>query len=319
MRRRALLVGIGVAAVARHPARADTLKVVGILAPGPLRPIVGFKQRLSDLGWAEGRKVQFEERWAWGDDGRYVPLAAELAALPVDTVVTWSTPAALAAKKATGKIPIVMATIADPIVVGVVAGLSHPEGNITGFSSQNFDLEEKRFELLREIAPALRHIAMLGNAGNPYSMVAVKRVSELASAAGLRFDEINVDLEGGLAAGLEKLRKANPGGALVAAAPALFPYHHPIAEFMAASRIPAVYPYREFAESGGLLVYATNFEDLFRQAAGYVDKVLRGTPPGELPVQQATMFELVLNIRAAKAIGLSIPQSLFARADEVIE
>ena len=319
MRRRELLVAAGAVALYRRPARAQAVKVVGILAPGALRPIASFKQRLSELGWAEGRNVRFEDRWAEGDDARYVPLAAELTAQPVDAILTWSTPAVLAAKKATATIPIVMATVADPVGVGAVASLARPGGNITGFSSQNFELEEKRFELLRELVPGLRHLAMLGNAGNPYSLMAVKRIREVSTAAGLGFMEINLDQAGGLEGGLAKLREARPEAALVAAAPALFPYRKPIAEFMAANRIPAVYPFREFAEAGGLLVYATNFDDLFRHAAEYVDKVLRSALPGELPVQQAATFELVINMRAAKAIGLTIPPLLLARADEVIE
>lgn len=320
MRRRTLLAGVAAAAaVAGRGAKAEPAKVVGILAPGPLRPIASFKRRLSELGRADGRNIRFEERWAEADDTRYAALAVELAALPVDAIMTWSTPAVLAAKKATTTIPIVMAAIADPVGIGAVASLARPGGNITGFSSQNFELEEKRFELLRELVPGLRNLAILGNAGNPYSLIATKRIAELAAAAKLRFTEINLDEAGGLESGLDKLRDPHPDGALIPGVPALYPYRKPIAEFMAANRIPAVYPFREFAEAGGLLVYATNFDDLSRQAAEYVDKILRGTPPGELPVQQAATFELIINMRAAKAIGLAIPPVVLARADEVIE
>ena len=164
----------------------------------------------------------------------------------------------------------------------------------------------------------MRSLAILGNAANPYSRLAIKRLSDLSDAAGLRVEEVDLQA-GALESGLDKLRRTHPDGALVAAVPALFPFRKPIAEFMAANRIAAVYPFREFAEAGGLLVYATNFDDLFRQAAGYVDKVLRGTSPGELPVQQASTFELVVNMQAAKALGLRIPHTILARADEVIE
>ncbi len=319
MRRRVLLAAFAATALAGRPAMAETAKVLGVLAPGPLRPIATFKRRLSELGWVDGRNIRFEDRWGEGDDARYVALAAELAALPVDAVMTWGTPAVLAAKRATTTIPIVMATIADPVGVGAVASLAHPGGNVTGFSSQNFELEEKRFELLRELVPGLRAVAMLGNAGNPYSVIAVRRIGDLSKAAGLRFAEVNLDEAGGLEGGLDKLRGAHPDGALIAAAPALFPYRKPIVEFMAANRIPAIYPFREFAEAGGFVVYATNFDDLFRQAAAYVDKVLKGTAPGELPVQQAATFELVINMRVAKALALTIPPVLLARANEVIE
>lgn len=319
MRRRELLAAFGAALLWRQAATAETAKIVGILAPSPLRPIASFKQRLSEIGWIEGRNIRFEDRWAEGDDARYGALAAELAAIPVDAILTWGTPAVLAGKQATATIPIVMATVADPVGVGAVASLAHPGGNVTGFSSQNFELEEKRFELLRELVPGLRHIAILGNAGNPYSVMAVSRIREMAENAGLRLDDINVDEAGGLESGLQKLHQLHPDGALAAAAPALFPYRKRIAEFMAENRIPAVYPFPEFAEAGGLLVYATNFDDLFRRAAGYVDKVLRGTPPGELPVQQAATFKLVINLKAAKALDLTIPTAILARADEVIE
>jgi putative ABC transport system substrate-binding protein len=143
--------------------------IVGILAPGPLRPIASFKQRLRELGWIEGRNIRFEDRWAEEDDTRYGALAAELTAIPVDAILTWSTPAVLAAKLASTRVPIVMGAIADPIGVGAVSSLAHPGGNVTGFSTQNFELEEKRFELLRELVPRMARIAMLGNAANPYS------------------------------------------------------------------------------------------------------------------------------------------------------
>src|SRR5204862_232566 len=162
------------------PAAAATIKRIGVLAPGPLRPIDSLKRRLRELGWSEGENIRFENRWAEGDDSRYEPLPVELAALPVDAIVTWSTPAVLAARRATTTIPIVMAAVADPIGIGAVASLARPGGNVTGFSSQNFELEEKRLELLRELAPAVARIVMLGNAGNAYSALALKRVTPLA-------------------------------------------------------------------------------------------------------------------------------------------
>jgi ABC-type uncharacterized transport system substrate-binding protein len=318
MTRRELLLSAAAAAFS-VPAFADAVKIVGILAPGPLRPIQSFKQRLAELGWAVGRTLRFEERWGEGDDNRYGSFAAELVKVPVDVMLTWGTPAALAAKQATTAIPVVMATIADPVGVGVVTSLSRPGGNITGFSSQNYELEEKRFELLRELVPGLRSLVILGNAANPYSRIALARVGNLAAAAGLRFEGVNLDEAGGLDGALDKLRRAKPEGVLVAAVPALFPLRKPIVEFVADNRIPAVYPFPEFAEVGGLAVYSTNFEELFRSSADYVDKVLRGTPPGELPVQQAATFKLVLNMRAARKLGLVIPPALIARADEVID
>jgi len=292
---------------------------VGVLAPGPLRPIASFKRRMRELGWVEGQNIRFEDRWAGGDDTRYDELATALVALPVDAILTWSTPAVLAAKRATTKIPIVMGAIADPVGVGAVSGLARPGGNITGFSSQNFELEEKRLELLHELVPGIARVALLGNAANQYSAKATRRVEGLAQVAGLGFAAVDIDAAGGLENALERLRSAHPDGVLVASVPVLLLYCEPIIAFMTANRIPAVYPWPEFAEAGGLAVYSTNFDDLFRQAAGYMDRILKGTSPGDLPVQQATTFQLVINLKTAEALGLTVPPSILARATEVIE
>ena len=292
---------------------------VGVLAPGPLRPIASFKRRMRELGWVEGQNIRFEDRWAGGDDTRYDELATALVALPVDAILTWSTPAVLAAKRATTKIPIVMGAIADPVGVGAVSGLARPGGNITGFSSQNFELEEKRLELLHELVPGIARVALLGNAANQYSAKATRRVEGLAQVAGLGFAAVDIDAAGGLENALERLRSAHPDGVLVASVPVLLLYCEPIIAFMTANRIPAVYPWPEFAEAGGLAVYSTNFDDLFRQPAGYMDRILKGTSPGDLPVQQATTFQLVINLKTAEALGLTVPPSILARATEVIE
>jgi putative tryptophan/tyrosine transport system substrate-binding protein len=304
------------AAAAQQPAK---VRRIGVLAPGPLRPIASFKERLRELGWIEGTNIRFEDRWAEIDDTRYGALAAELAALPVDAILTWSTPAVLAAKRATTVIPIVMGAVGDPVEIGAVSSLAHPGGNITGFSTQNLELEGKRFELLHELVPGLGRLVMLGSAANPYSALAMNRLRDLAEPAGLNFQGIEIDAAGGLESGLDEVRRARPDGVLVASVPALFPHRKPIVDFMEANRLPAVYPFREFAQAGGLVVYATNFDDLFRQAAAYVDKVLRGASPGDLPVQQAATFELLVNLSTAKALGLTIPPAILARADEVIE
>jgi ABC-type uncharacterized transport system substrate-binding protein len=314
-----LLLGAMVAPFAAGAQQTTRVLRVGVLGPGPLRPIASFKQRLHELGWIEGRNIRFEDRWAEIDDTRYAALAAELAELRVDAILAWSTPAVLAAKRATTAIPIVMGSVGDPVAAGVVSSLAHPGGNITGFTSQNLELEGKRFELLRELVPGLRHMVMLGNAANPYSALAMKRVGDLVQTAGLQFEGVEIDARGGLESGLENVRRARPDGVLVTAVTSFFPYRRAIVEYMAANRLPAVYGFREFAEVGGLLVYATNLDDLFRQAADYVDKVLKGAPPGELPVQQAATFELLVNLSTANALGLTVSPLILARADEVIE
>ena len=319
MRRRDLLAALGAAVLARPVMAAEAAKVVGILAPGPLRPIDSFKAELHRRGWTEGQNIRFEPRWAGGDDNRYATLAAELAGLPADVILTWSTPAVLAAKRASRTIPIVMGAIADPVGVGAVASLSRPGGNVTGFSTQNYELEAKRLELLREFVPGMARIAFLGNTANPYAINALQQLHAMAERGGLKSDSVMLDMPGALESGLAQLMRTHPDAVLVVAAPALFPYRQTIVEFMAQHRVPAIYPFREFAEAGGLIAYATNFDDLFRQAADYVDKILRGASPGELPVQQAATFELVINQKTAGALGLAIPTMLLVRADEVIE
>ena len=301
---------------------AEKVYRVGVLAPRGLRPIETFKEHLGKLGWKEGQNIRFDYRSAEGDDMRQPTLAAELVALPVDLILTWGTPATLAASQATAMIPIVIGSIGDPVTVGAVSNLGHPGGNVTGFASQAFELEEKRFELLRDLVPGMARIVMLGNTGNTYADLAIKRVGILVEAAGLKFDGIKIDPANGLESGLEAVRRARPDGVLMAAGPAFFNFpqvYRRIVAFMAANRLPAIYSNREFVEAGGLIAYATNFDDLMRQAAGYVDKILKGALPGELPVQQAATFELLVNATTAKALGLTIPPLILARANEVIE
>ncbi len=242
-------------------------------------------------------------------------------ALPVDLILTWGTPATLAAKQATTTIPIVMGSIGDPVAVGVVPSLAHPGGNVTGFASQSFELEEKRFEMLRELVPNMTRLVMLGNIGNAYADLAMKRVKTLADAAGLKFEGVKIDPTNDLASGFDAVRRARPDGVLVVAVPAFNTPRvcRPMAAFMAANRLPAIYAYREPVEAGGLMAYGTNYDELFRQVAGYVDQILKGTSPGELPVQQAATFELLVNLATAKALGLTIPPLILARANEVIE
>jgi putative ABC transport system substrate-binding protein len=300
---------------------AEKVYRVGLLAPEEIRALQSFKERLGHLGWVEGKNIRFDYRSAEGDDTRQPALAAELAALPVDLILTWGTPAALAAKHATATIPIVMGAIGDPVAAGVVPNLIHPGGNVTGFSSQSFELEEKRFEMLRELVPNMTRLVMLGNIGNAYADLAMKRVKTLVDAVGLKFEGVKIDPTNDLENGFDAVRRARPDGVLVVAVPAFNTPRicRPMAAFMAANRLPAIYAYREPVEAGGLMAYGTNYDELFRQVAGYVDRILRGAPPGELPVQQAATFTLLLNLTAAKVLGLTIPPMISARADEIIE
>jgi len=299
--------------------QTGALRRVGILAPGPLKPIERLEERLGERGWLVGKTIQFEERWGGDNDLSYQKLAVELAAMPVDVIVTWSTPAVLAAKAATTSIPIVMGAVADPLGVGAVSNLARPGGNVTGFSTQNFELEEKRLELLRELVPQADRIAALGNANNPYVSNAAQRLTRIAAAAGLEFQAILADISNGLEEAFAQVKAFEPKAVIVISSPALFPHRAKVVEVMTASRLPTIYPFPEFAEGGGLISYATNYEDLFRQAADYVDKILRGAVVGELPVQQASSFRFVVNLKAAQAIGLTIPLTFISRATEIID
>ena len=316
----ALLAALLMAADHRTSAEEATKMVrIGVLASAEQHPIQSFKERLRELGWIEGKNVRFDYRWAEGDDTRQPALAAELVALPVDLILTWGTAATVAAKRATTTIPVVMGSAGDPVKANIVSSLARPGGNVTGFSSQSLELEGKRLEIMRELLPSIARVAMLGNTPNPYIDLAMDSVEHLATAAGLKFDAVKIDSANGLGAGLDVVREAHPDAVLVAAATAFFPYRKAIVEFMADNRLPAIYGFPEFAEAGGLISYSTNFDELFRQAAGYADRILRGASPGELPVQQAAIFRLLINLTAAKALGLTVPRMILGRADELIE
>jgi putative tryptophan/tyrosine transport system substrate-binding protein len=319
-RRVVLLTGAAAAlasrVVAEEPAR---LMRIGILAAAPAQPIDSFRERLRELGWSEGQNVEFDYRWAESDDTRYRALAAELAARKVDLILTWGTPAALAAKEATGTIPIVMGAIGTTVDNTVVPDLAHPGGNITGFSSQNVEIAGKHIGLLKDLVPGIRRVAVLSNAANPAAPVGFRYAETAAKAAGLTLDNIQIRDASDLETALPALSRAHPDAVSLIADTVLLAQRRRIVEFMMASRLPAIYPYPEFAEAGGLISYSPDFDDLFRQAAVYVDKILRGTNPGDLPVQQASKFKLVINLKTAEALGLTIPALILAQADDVIE
>jgi len=314
----ALIAGLPILPVAVL-AQSERLRRVGVLASAEQHPIQSFKERLRELGWIEGQNVRFDYRWAKADDTRQPELAAELVALQVDLILTWGTAAALAAKRATSIIPIVMGSAGDPVKAGIVTNLARPGGNVTGFSSQSLELEGKRFEIMRELLPGMARVVIVGNTPSVYVDLAMDSVERLATAAGLTFERVKIDSVSGLGLGLDAARQAHPDAVLVTASTAFFPYRRTIVGFMADNRLPAIYGFPEFAEAGGLISYSANFDELFRQAADYADKILRGATAGELPVQQATTLKLVVNLPAARTLGLAIPPLLLSRADEVIE
>jgi putative ABC transport system substrate-binding protein len=291
----------------------------GVLANEWWPPIESLREGLRELGYVEGESLRFDYRWAEGRNDRHPILAAELVALPVNVIATWGTPAALAAKGATSAIPIVMGAIGDPVRVGVVTNLARPGGNITGFSSATFEMEEKRLELLKELLSSrLSRVAVL-TTNNPALPLTIQYMQRAAAAFGVTLQPLEVREEKDFDAAFDAIRRDRPDAAMALADPFLGGHQARIAAFMADIRLPAMYAYRHAVELGGLISYATNYHHLFRRAAGYIDRILKGTSPGDLPVQQPIKFEFAINLKTARGLGLEIPATLLARADEVIE
>jgi putative ABC transport system substrate-binding protein len=326
MRRRSLLVaalvGVSAALGSANPAAAQPLPRmvrIGVLAPEPSPLLDGLRQGLRALGYVEGETVRIEYRFAEGRAERLPMLAAALVAMPVEVIVTFGTTAALAARDATSSIPIVMGALGDPVAAGLVSNLAHPGGNVTGLSSLTAETEPKRLEMLRDLLPRLARVVVLSNPINPYSAIALSRMREAAQAMRLGLDVVELARDGELGAAFSAIRAHNPDAVLVIPDQFLLRHREAIASFMAESRLPAIYAFREHVEAGGLLSYTANRYDQFRRAAVYVDKIVKGAKPGDLPVEQAAVFELSINLKAAGAIDLTIPPALLARADEVIE
>jgi putative tryptophan/tyrosine transport system substrate-binding protein len=324
MKRREFITLLGGAAASAWPIagraqQAEKSVRIGVLATLPLPPVQRFFRKLQEYGYVEGRNLRLEARFAEGDDDRYPSLAADLVAIPVDIIVTWGTPAALAAKHATTTIPIVMGAIADPMSVGIVSNLARPEGNITGFASLNADLEVKRLELLKDLLPHLARVGVLGNTANPFLEVALKNLRPTAEQLGVAIELVEIHNSDQVEGALVRLDHARPDAVLLPADNLLLTKRNEIAAALNRSKLPAVYAIREFAAAGGLIVHGANLGVLFERAAGYVDRVLKGARPADLPVQLATEFELIINLKTAAALGLNIPPAFIARADEVIE
>ena len=318
--RRKLITLLGGAAVWPIAARAQQgAHVVGILAPQPVPPIERFVRKLREYGYVEGENLRLVRRFSEGHDDRFPALAVELTAVPVGMIVTWGTPAAVAAKQATSSIPVVMGAIGDPVSVGIVSNLARPGGNITGFAGQNVDLEGKRLELLKDLLPQLSRVAMLANAANPLAHASMQNLRITAEQMRINFDIFEVHSIAEIEVALQQLNNARPDGVLIASDLLLLTRRSEIAEFLAKNKLPAVYPFREYAEVGGLMIHGANLGSLFERAAGYVDRILKGAKPADLPVQLATEFELIINLKTAAAIGLTVPPTLIARADEVLE
>jgi putative ABC transport system substrate-binding protein len=296
----------------------ERVRRIGVLANEDWPPLDGFRTGLRGSGYIEGQNLQVEYRFAQGRADRYSILATELVQLGVEVIVTSGTPATDAAKLATTTIPIVMHS-GDPIDAGIVSNLARPGGNVTGISTLAGEPESKRIELVKELIPNLSRVTMLSNPTNPYSDIAVKYARLGATALGLQLDVADISTERDIDKVLPTLSHARTEAVLVIGDPLLVSRRTQIAEFMVRNRLPSIYSFRDHVLSGGLISYSTSYHDVFRRMAGFVDKILKGANSGELPIEQPTKFELVVNLKTAKAIGLTIPESFLVRADEVIE
>jgi putative ABC transport system substrate-binding protein len=294
--------------------------VIGLLSPSPSTTrIPALFDALLELGWIEGTNVAVERRYAENRLEQLPELAAELVRLNVDVIVAMGTLGPLAARRATSTIPIVMAAAGDPLGTGLVASLARPGGNVTGMSLMAPDLGGKRLELLKELLPRLARVAVLWNAANPYPAILFKETQAAGRTLGIEIQSLEVRGPDDFNGAFELARKHGPDALITVEDPLTFSNQKRIAHFAVGEQLPSLFGLREDVAAGGLLSYGANISDLFRRAAGYVDRILKGAKPADLPVQQPTKFELVINLRSAKAIGLTVPATLVARADEVIE
>jgi|SRR5262245_11876147 len=327
VRRRELIALLGGAAAAWPlAARAQQRKIatIGYLgastasASGEGERLAAFTQRLRELGWIEGRSIAIEYRWAEGRSERFVEYAAEFVRLKVDIIVTYASPAVFAVKQITSVIPVVFAGVADPVGTGLVASLARPGGNTTGVSLQTTDIAGKRLELLREVIPGLRRLAILANTDSAGAALEMGEVQAAARALSLEVIPLEIRQAEHITSAFDTL-KGRAEALYVALDPIMSAHRVRIITLALGARLPTLLPFRAFVEAGGLMSYAPNQGDVLRRTADYVDKILRGAKPSDIPVEQPTRFDLVINVTAAKALGLEVPAALLARADEVIE
>jgi ABC-type uncharacterized transport system substrate-binding protein len=307
------------AARAQQPAKVPTIGYLGATTRSvESQRVAAFMQRLRKLGWIEGRNFAIEYRWGEGRNERFAEFAAEFVQLKVDLIVTYGTAAVLAAKQATSAIPIVFPVAGDPVGSNLVKSLARPGGNVTGLSLQKTDLADKRLELLREVVPGFRRLAIMANVGNPSPMLEMREVQATARKLGNEVATFEIRRAEDIAPVFDALK--GRADALYVCGDTLIDTNRVRIIILALGlRLPTMADFPEYVEAGGLISYGPNFPDMFRRAAGYVDKILRGAKPDDIPVEQPTKFELVINLMTAKALGLDVPTALIARADEVIE
>jgi putative ABC transport system substrate-binding protein len=326
MRRREFITVLG-GAVAGWPLstraqRSAKPPIIGYLSPTSASTegqwTAAFVRRLHELGWIEGSTVEIEYRWAEGHTERWSEFAAELVRLKVSVIVTYATPLTIAAKRATSVVPIVFAASSDPVDSGLVASLARPGGNVTSLSNQSIDAVSKRVELLRDVVPNLHRLAVLANESNPMSRRQAEEVQAAAHALGLEVAPLDVRRADDIAPAFAAL-DGRADALYVTGEPLFFNNKLTISALALKARLPDMHILREEVVAGGLLSYGASFPDLFRRAAELVDKVLRGTKPADIPVEQPTKFDLVINLKTAKALGLTISDKMLALADELIE
>jgi putative tryptophan/tyrosine transport system substrate-binding protein len=326
MKRREFIALLGGAVafwpLALHAQQLHKLPTIGYLGPNTRsldsQRLVAFLERLRALGWIEGRTIDIDYRWAEGRNERLAEFAAEFVRRNVSVIVTSATPPTVAAKQATSAIPIVFASVGDPVGAGVVESLARPGGNATGLSLQATDATGKRFDLLRDAVPGLRRLAIMANSGNASAALEMREAEATALALGLEAITSEILRGEDIASAFEVL-KGRVEAVYVCNDPLATTNRVRINTLALGMRLPTMFIAREYVEAGGLMSYGANFLDLYRRTAEFVDKILRGTKPADIPVEQPTKFDLIVNLTTAKALGLTMPSSLLARADEVIE
>ena len=321
-----VVLAAGMGWVAADPVAAQAPKTprVGFLSPagpaGPVWGIEGFRAGLRELGYIEGRNIAVEYRWAHHQFDRLPDLAADLVRLEVDVIVAVVTQASLAAGTATRTIPIVMMAVADPVGAGLVASLAHPAGNVTGTSAMTIDVVGKQLELLKEIDPGVSRAAVLWNPANAvFQALQLRQVEAASRSSGVQLQLLEASRPNDFESAFAAMRREGAQAVLVLGDPLFALHREALAQLAAKHRLLAVSGFREFAEAGGLATYGPSYFDASKRAAVYVDKILKGAKPGDLPIEQPTKFELVINLKAAQSLAVDLPPALLARADEVIE
>jgi putative tryptophan/tyrosine transport system substrate-binding protein len=324
MRRRQFIAAVGGAAAWPVVARGQqpTTPVIGVLSPevSTMSAVEGLRAGLRELGYVDARNVRFEYRWAQGRFDRLPDLAAELVRLNVDVIIAFVTQASLAAKRATATIPVVMVGVADPVGVGLIASLSHPGGNVTGTSSVAADIVGKQLELLKETTPKDSRVAVLWNPANSvFQSLQLKQAEASARTTGVEIQLLEARAPNEFDAAFAALGREAVRALLILTDPLFAIHTKELVELSANKRLAAITGVRAFADAGGLMAYGPSYFDLYKRAAAYVDKILKGAKPADLPVEQPTKFEFIANLKTAKTLGIDLPKSLLARADEVIE